>query len=179
MKETSCTSLCRYSAQTPRVNASPFAKRVANGRGRRKETRASLTFVLQATSSKHPMMGLFKSGSSSPVIRSTRAKTKAHFCESTSAIQDLNSFRTGSQSRLWSASIKDKWPFHRKWLRRIVFHGISRLGSGNARLLPLRVAPYPARMRLVAPADNIIWLLIHRHLVFALERSWEFLQWIH
>jgi len=152
LKGRSCTSLYEYLAQTPRVNTSPFAMHVANRRGRRKETRASLTLMLRATSSKHPMMGWLKSSSSSPVIRNIRARMKAHIRESASAIQDLNSFRTGSKSYWRRTSIKD----NRDLLRLIVFHGLSRLGSGNAvkaPLLPMRLALYPT---LVASADNII-----------------------
>ena len=56
---------------------------------------------------------------------------------------------------------------------------LSRWGSGNAvkaPLLALWVALYP---KLMALAGDTIWLLIHRHLVLALERSRGFLQWNH
>ena len=95
-------------------------------------------------------------------------------------IQDLNSFRTGWKSRCWRTNTKDNWPLYGEWLRPVVFHGISRLGSGKAvKARPLQAAPYPSRKILVVPANRSLWLLIHRHLVLPLEMSWDLLHWYH
>ena len=185
MRRNFCTYLCESSVQIPRENTRLFAVHVANGRGRRGESRASSISTLQAMSSKQrqrggkrrgcPKIGWCRSNSHSLVIRSTRTRTKALICESSWAIQYLNSFRAGWKSGCWKRNIKGNWFPHRERLQHVVFHGISRSGSGKlvkALLLLLRVVLSLPRMNLVTPADNGLCPLILQHLLaFELRRE--------